>query len=209
MTDQKGGELDSTGHGEVVRLPDQPEVPFGLAVNYQSTEHTLRGSSPMKWPMRTLAALAVAILSGACAHGPGSDVDRESEGPLLAFHLTRNEQGSHLQSREFEGRRVYLERQPVISDPDILHVDAVPRDDGLMLDVEFRPDAAERLQAITGDNIGRALAILFNSEIVSVPVIRGEIGGRTQMLVPATSRNEAQHFLELIRTRWPAAIRNL
>lgn len=103
--------------------------------------------------MRTLAALVVAILSGACAHGPASDVHRESEDPLLAFHLTRDEQASHLQSREFEGRRLYLERQPVISDPDILHVEAALRDDGVMLDVEFRPDAAERLQSITGDNL--------------------------------------------------------
>lgn len=63
------------------------------------------------------------------------------------------------------------------------------RDEGVLLDVELRPDAAERMQSITGDNIGRAPAIVFNSEIVSVPVIQSTVGGRAQMLAEGVAAN--------------------
>lgn len=153
--------------------------------------------------MRAPAVVVVAALCGSCAAAPGSDVDRKSEEPLLAIHLTQDEQRSRMVLREFEGRRIHLEEQPVISDPDIMRVSADLYDGGVILDVELRPDAAERMRRVTGYNIGREMAIVFDSEIVGVPVIQSEIGGRGQVPIPATSSEEAQRFLKLIRARWP------
>lgn len=48
VTDEKAGALTLLVTAEVVRLPDQPEVPIGLAVNYQSTGHALREGIGLK-----------------------------------------------------------------------------------------------------------------------------------------------------------------
>jgi preprotein translocase subunit SecD len=154
--------------------------------------------------MRALAIVWVVPLFAGCGGGSGTPVVGKSEAPLLAFHLVHEGERPDLNSRVFEERRIYLEKSPVISDPDILHVDADLRENGVILDLELRPEAAERLRRLTADNIGRALAIRFDSEIISVPVIQSEIGGRAQMLVPADSDEEARQVLEMVRARWPS-----
>lgn len=152
--------------------------------------------------MKTTGALAILTLA-ACGGTP--DRATGDPTPLIAVHLAHQEDGADRVAMSFEGQQLFVERQPVISDPDLERVDAVRRGEGVILDLGVAPGSAERLRATTAANVGRTLVLMFDARVVGTPTIRSEIrGSRIPMVVPAASAAEAADILASVRARWPA-----
>lgn len=150
--------------------------------------------------------LALVLLAAAACVG-AADRDVEEAPALIATHLAYEDDGPGLEPMSFGDRQLFVEREAVFSDPDIIGVNPSGNEQTVILDLRLDAAGAERLRTATAENIGRSMVIMFDSRIVSVPVIRGEIGSggpSLQMGVPAGSPEEADEIVELVRARWPS-----
>jgi preprotein translocase subunit SecD len=78
------------------------------------------------------------------------------------------------------------------------------RGSDLMLRLYFTPEAAQRLRRVTGENVGKHMALLLNSRVRSAVVIAGAVGP-DNLLVGAVPLpvGDAERMAETIRLRWP------
>lgn len=159
----------------------------------------------------TLAGSGVVLLFPvlACATSPmHASPSEASSAPLLEVRLVLAESAEDGFPAEFEGEVLKLAHEPVISDPDFVTVRAsIGQDptgqDVLHLNVECTVEADARMRSISGQHVNRRMAILFDGEVRSAPVVRSAIGcSRITMGFP-TSGGEAQRLAERVRTRWP------
>lgn len=149
--------------------------------------------------------LSLVLLTAAACVG-AADPDVEEAPPLIVTHLAYEGERPGLEPVNVGDRQLFVERQAVFSDPDIIGVNAFRSEKEVFLDVRLDPAGAERLRTTTAENIGRSMVIMFDSRIVSAPTIFGEIGSspRLQMAVPAGSAKEADDIVALVRARWPS-----
>jgi preprotein translocase subunit SecD len=115
------------------------------------------------------------------------------------------EPSSQLETVVFEGETLHLEAVSVFTDSDLVQVKPSVDAEALLLHLELRPEAAERMGARTEDEIGGRLAIFVDGELRVAPEIMSAVGGtRVSMGFPATEE-EAMRVAELIRAKWPPA----
>ena len=109
-----------------------------------------------------------------------------------------------------QGKTVYLHPQAQLSNKDIARVEAVQTriGKGLILEVWFTRAGAARIKEVTRQHIGDSLAVLIDSAVVSVPMIRQPIGGDPKLPndigVPLEPK-EAQQLAAAVAKTWPAA----
>jgi preprotein translocase subunit SecD len=107
-----------------------------------------------------------------------------------------------------QAKTVYLHPETQFSNKDIARVEAVVTRirTGLVLDVWLTRAGAARLKQVTGRHIGDSLAVLIDSVIVAVPVIRQAIGDPKlpfTMGVPLGPK-EAQQLAAAVSKTWPS-----
>jgi preprotein translocase subunit SecD len=111
-----------------------------------------------------------------------------------------------------QGKKVYLHPDPVITNRDIVRVEAIKTriGQGLILQVWFNRAGAARLREVTGKHIGDSLAVVIDSAVVSLPLIRQAIGGNSRLPndigVPLQPK-EAQRLAAAVAQTWPPAQR--
>ncbi len=107
-----------------------------------------------------------------------------------------------------QGKTVYLHPKPELSNSDIARVEAVKTriGQGLILQVWHTKVGARRLAELTARHIGDSLAILINSVVVAVPMIRETINPGTRspsdIGVPLQPKEASQLALSVSKT-WP------
>jgi hypothetical protein len=149
--------------------------------------------------MRRIWAVIIAGIVSGCSTWSGS-------APLIQLRLVGSERGVEAAERAyFNDEEVYLHPQAVISDQDITHVgEAIVQGGAVVFDVRLSAEGAERLRSTTAENIGRPMAILFDGEVVSIPVIRDELGmGRAHLAIPVESEEQGEEVIRRVRARWP------
>lgn len=129
--------------------------------------------------------------------------DRFGAHSLIELRLAHDELGSDRVPVEYKGRHLYLEAQPVVSDSDIVHVRAYVRDSAVILTVRLDSVSAERLRRITAAHLGIAMAIVYDSKIVAIPVIQAEIGSSTAMEIRVPTSDPAA-IVDRVQRQWPA-----
>lgn len=111
-----------------------------------------------------------------------------------------------------QGKTVYLHPEPSTSNRDIARVEAIKTriGKGLVLQVWLTKAGSARLREVTGKHIGDSLAVVIDSAVVAVPLIRQAIGGNPDlpngMGVPLEPK-EAQQLAAAIAKTWPPAQR--
>jgi preprotein translocase subunit SecD len=107
-----------------------------------------------------------------------------------------------------QGKTVYLHQKSELSNSDMARVEAVKTriGKGLILQVWHTKTGARRMAELTARHIGDSLAILINSVVVAVPMIRQTINPGTQMPsdigVPLEPKEASQLALAVSKT-WP------
>jgi len=127
-----------------------------------------------------------ALASWACS--PSSErakaVDWRQVPVSIEMRLAKGAAGSGLVPAPVygQGKRVYVGAQPELTNAHIARVEAVKTriGEGLILEVWLTKAGAKRMAELTSNHIGDSLAIMINSVVLSVPVIRGIINPGTQ-----------------------------
>ncbi len=108
-----------------------------------------------------------------------------------------------------QGKTVYLHSKPELTNSDITRVEAVKTriGEGLILQVWHTKAGARRMAELTAQHIGDSLAILINSAVIAVPIIRETINPGTEMPsdigVPLQPK-EASQLAQAVSRTWPA-----
>jgi hypothetical protein len=85
---------------------------------------------------------------------------------------------------------------------DVTQATIGPTDLGTQVNLQLKPEAAERFQQFTVANPGTTLAVTLNGTVVSTPIIQGEIaGGALSITLPPTSKQEIDAFSRCIGRR--------
>lgn len=125
-------------------------------------------------------------------------------GALFEYRLIYSEPGEGRIKAELDGAVLYLDPNPVITEADLTEVRPNITREGLILSVDMTPTAAARLRQVTGKNIGRRMALVFDSQVVSAPTIQSAVGGFAFVKVPVADPDAAA---TLVRKRWPPSQR--
>jgi preprotein translocase subunit SecD len=159
----------------------------------------------------TLVGLALVLLLPALACGglPANSTHAVmTSPPLLEVRLVLTERAEEGIRLDFERGTLNLGQEPIITDSDFVAVRATFGQDAtgqdvLFLTVQCTAEADARMRSISGRHINGRIAILFDGEVRSVPVVRSAVGcSRTTMGFPA-SEGEAEQLAERVRTQWP------
>ena len=155
------------------------------------------------WLAGILLMLAACAGSSASISPSGAPLSLVSEA-LIEFRLAHSEPADGRIPVKFDGSVLYIERDVIASDNDFLVVRPSVYDGDLVLWVELSPEASARVARITGANIGRRIALIFNSQLVNAAVIRSAGGGAgpVQVQVPIVDPKQGA---ELVYIRWPEA----
>jgi preprotein translocase subunit SecD len=108
-----------------------------------------------------------------------------------------------------QGKIIYVGAEPELSNAHIARVEAVKTriGEGLILEVWLTKAGAKRIADLTSNHIGDSLAIVVNSVVLSVPVIRETIDPGTQrpsdIGVPLPAK-EAGQLARAVSQTWPA-----
>jgi hypothetical protein len=164
----------------------------------------MRDLSPACSPSRPSWLLLILVSLGACGSESGSPTLESDVGPIIDVRVVPAEVGSGLEPVVFEGETLQLEPASLITDSDLVYVEPSVGDSDLLLHLELRPEAAERMGARTRDEIGGRLAIFVDGQLREAPEIVSAVGStRVSMGFPATEE-EALRISDLIRSRWPS-----
>ena len=128
--------------------------------------------------------------------------DTSEASPLIAFRVVSDAPAASLLERTYAGEILYLESQPLISDPDFRAVRPDVRDDRLLFSFELTPEGERRLRQSTEQMIGGRIALLLESQVVNVFVVRSPLGPRG-VAEGQLPRAAANRLALRIRARWP------
>jgi len=96
---------------------------------------------------------------------------------------------------------VYLHRDVVLTNSDVLRVEVVPGSSPseFNVSVEFTPAGAQKMRSATEKNIGKRLVILIDGTAVMAPVIRETITGSSAAITGKFTKAEAERIANGIR----------
>jgi preprotein translocase subunit SecD len=144
----------------------------------------------------------IVVLMAGC--GAGRDASSSPAPPLIEAYVAYEEARDGLQAMTYADAIYYIEPSPIFSDRHVTRAQVSASADEAIVSINLDAEGTDRLFAATRDHIGGRIAILFDSEIVSVPIVRAEIRmGRVQVAIPARSPEELDRITELVSARWP------
>src|SRR4051812_41976673 len=179
----------------------------------------VREAAPSSHPSRSSrssrSVLLLAAATWACAGGPKSAAPDWQRVPVsIELRLAERAPGPQLVAAPVYGQAdtVYLHSQPQLSKGDIARVEAAKTmaGTGLVLSVWLTKAGSDRMAEVTSHNMGKKLAVLVNSVVVSVPTIQDTIRLGTklpsQIGVPL-GREESRQLALAVSKTWPAVRR--
>jgi preprotein translocase subunit SecD len=167
-----------------------------------------REEREVRFPLILLAAA-----NWACSAGSGKSAapDWQRVPVSIELRLAERAPGPQLVAAPVYGQAdtVYLHSQPQLSNGDIARVEAAKTmaGTGLVLSVWLTKAGSDRMAEVTSHNMGKKLAVLVNSVVVSVPTIQDTIRLGTklpsQIGVPL-GREESRRLALAVSKTWPA-----
>jgi hypothetical protein len=150
-------------------------------------------------------ALAHCLVQATTAQAQGQRTDS-----LLEIRLAQTEQapGFDLMRALGPGQNLFVSRDIIISDADVLAADASVADGDLSLVIFLTESGKSRLLEATGNNIGQYLAVLIDGRLSFSGEIRSAVGRHEVRLSLEPSRlpNQAVNaYIQRFNARWPAA----
>jgi preprotein translocase subunit SecD len=162
--------------------------------------------------VRNVPSFLTFLTFTACSGSGDQDVkpDWQKVPVSIELRLAQGGTGAQLVPKAVygQGRKVYLQPQPQISNADIARVEALKTriGQGLILQVWYTRSGARRIAELTRQHIGDSLAVLINSVVVSVPAIQEPINPGTQRSsdigVPLQPK-EANQLAAAVSKTWP------
>jgi preprotein translocase subunit SecD len=133
----------------------------------------------------SLAIGALALWACSPSKTPAVAADWRRVPVSIELRLAERSPGPRLVPAVVHGQRatLYLHPEPHLSNTDIARVEAVKSriGQGLILEVWFTRAGARKLADLTGGHIGDSLAVVINSVVVAVPIIRDTLNSGTGM----------------------------
>ena len=169
--------------------------------------HSDSTSAPLRAAVAAVSIAVTSIVAAGCASTAGNSPGAGPQpfaGALFEYRLIYSEPGEGRIKAELDGAVLYLDPNPVITEADLTEVRPNITREGLILSVDMTPTAAARLRQVTGKNIGRRMALVFDSQVVSAPTIQSAVGGFAFVKVPVADPDAAA---TLVRKRWPPSQR--
>jgi|GEM_PF-6985491 len=138
---------------------------------------------------------------------PGTSSMAADTSPLIEFRLVHDAPAPGRMQVEYAGEVVYLDAQPIISDADLREVHPEVLTRGLLVNMRLTPEGARRMARVTAENIGGRMALLLESRVVDMPVIRSPVGSTADvpaLAVVGLPDSEAERVAQRISRRWPS-----
>ncbi len=106
-----------------------------------------------------------------------------------------------------DGAGLYV-GEDVLSDEDIVAVQIIHGDSSLVLGLEITEEAAAQSPRVTRDAVGKRIAVLIDSRLVSWPVIADGLAMMTHIQLGLDlPRSDREEIISAVSTRWPTADR--
>ena len=165
-------------------------------------------------PITPLAAISI-LASWACSPADQAKPPNWRQVPVaIELRLAHGSPGPGLVAAAVYGqdRTVYIQSEPQLSNRDIARVEAVKTriGKGLILEIWHTKAGARRIAELTRQHIGDSLAVLINSVVLAVPMIRETLNPGTQRSnaigIPLEPE-EANQLAVAVSKTWPAARR--
>jgi preprotein translocase subunit SecD len=145
------------------------------------------------------------VAAGGCARSASVTPKPAVPSPFLALRLAFAEAASGREAARYGDTTVFLARDVLMSDDDVLSVRHGAGPDGeLVLRVWYRPAAAQRLATATGAHLGDQLAMLLDSRVWSLARIQSPIGRGDSLTIGTSATGaDAERLTAQIRSKWP------
>ena len=96
-------------------------------------------------------------------------------------------------------RKVYLHREPAVTNKDIANAQVTPGDRGrATVRLTFTEKGKEKLAELTGGHLNKPVAVLVDGKVIAAPVVRAKISGGEAALFVGT-RAEAERIVKCIK----------
>ncbi len=122
----------------------------------------------------------------------------------LEVHLAEKEPAVGLSEATMSGsgQRIYLHREVVVTNADVIRARVVPGNGGSGFNVAivFSSDGAAKMAKATQAHVDRPLAILINGQVVAAPILRSQISDNAVITGDFTS-NEAAAIASGLNSR--------
>ena len=126
-------------------------------------------------------------------------------GPLIQFRVVQDKAHRDVERVPYRDDTLYLDRHVAISDADLRSVQPAVREGGLLLQLGFTPEGAERLSQVTAQHFGRRLAFILNSQLCGEPPLIVDTLSAEVPVVAMCELSEDQIpvMLKAVQARWP------
>jgi len=141
--------------------------------------------------------LLLALISCA-AQAPSGDVPQAK----FELRLTQEAPGEGLTEASVEDsdKKVYLSKEALITNKDLISARVVENEGLLRIDVKFTEEGAERMSRASAANIGKRIAIVVDGKVLSAPIVMGVISDTAAISGPFT-REEAERLARRIAAK--------
>jgi hypothetical protein len=164
-----------------------------------------------------LAALLLAACAAVAPDVPPPAVvpspPESAEPPLLELRLAYTEPGPDLVQVDLAGDPLFLAPEPLVSDADIVHVQAMWDADApeeILLIVRCTLAASDQLERATSQHLGEPVAILWQSDLRAATVVRSFVGcERAAIGFDLRDEAEGEEIEALVREWWTGEIRSV
>lgn len=130
--------------------------------------------------MYQLARVILLLAAGLAAPAAASADEPKDRKPKTEFRLAEDKPRDGLEEATVEGtmEKVHLHKTAALTSADVATAKASvdPKTRDPIIEIKLTEAGAKKLEKLTGDNIGRRLAIVVNGKVVSAPVIQSKIG---------------------------------
>ena len=130
-----------------------------------------------------------------------SDQPPDDRKPQVEFRLAEDQPTEGMVEAEVEGtkEKVYLHRAAALTSADVAAAQAAVDPNNLdpSIEIRFNEAGAKKVEKLSGDNIGRRLAVVVGGKVISAPVIRMKIGDRA-VIAGKFTKAEAEKLAAVI-----------
>lgn len=112
----------------------------------------------------------------------------------IEFRLAYDEPGEGLTEYVFDktGDVFYVEKGAHISNDNIVHASSIELSHGYGVQIKFNDVGTEKFRELTGNNIGKRIAMILDDELVSAPIVRDTITQGVAIIMGMFTADEAE-----------------
>ena len=116
----------------------------------------------------------------------------------VEFRLAEEAPGENLTEYSFRNfnKKFYLHQEVLCKNDDFLNAKVLEWNDEYAVEVEFTIEGKTKWAEITGNNIGKHIAMLVNNELVTCPVVRAKMHQGLAIIHGGFSEEEAEKMVK-------------